>query len=168
MALTPQLTVMFLALITASYTDLKDGKIPNVLTFPMMAAGLLMNGMSGDWALGIYGLITALAIHFTLFALNIQKAGDAKLFMGIGALVGVGEVIDATAWFAVLYVPIGLVQLGIQGKLGNLIRTVEWLLARARGLETNETKPDPTLLRTAPIIAIASLAASLTNTLAIW
>jgi len=166
--LTPQATVMFLALIVASITDLQHGKIPNKLTFPMMLAGLFLNGVAGDWATGIYGLLAALAIHFTLFAIGIQKAGDAKLFMGIGALVGVSEVVDATLWCAVLYLPIGLLQLAIKGRLSNLVRTVKWSLNRARGKETDETRPDPTLLRTAPIIAVAALAGWLTDALVLW
>jgi Flp pilus assembly protein protease CpaA len=160
--------VLSLAVMLASYTDLKDGKIPNVLTGPMMVTGLLLNGVAGQWMFGINGLLTALAIHFTLFALTVQRAGDAKLFMGIGALVGASEVIDATAWFAVLYLPIGLLQLAIKGRLGNLAATAKWALQRARGLETTENRPEPTLLRTAPIIAAAALAAWITDALAIW
>lgn len=166
--LTPQIVVLGLAALIASYTDLKDGKIPNALTGPMMAAGLLLNGLAGQWAFGINGLLVALAIHFSLFALKVQRAGDAKLFMGIGALVGVSEVIDATAWFAVLYLPIGLIQLAIKGRLRNLGTTISWSLKRAQGLETAEARPEPTLLRTAPIIAFAALMGWITDALAIW
>ena len=162
--LTPQEAVMFLGLAIASYSDLKDGKIQNALTFPLMALGLVMNATSGNWTFGVNGLLVALAIHFALFALSIQKAGDAKLFMAIGALVGVSEVLDATAWYALVYAPVGLIQLIIKGKLGNLGETLKWSFKKARGGDPGE-KPEPTMLRTAPIIAMAALAGWLTN---IW
>ncbi len=167
LALSPQIAVMLLALAIASYTDLKDGKIPNALTFPMMAIGLVMNGASGNWAFGIYGLLAALVIHFPLFALNIQKAGDAKLFLGIGALIGIADVIDVTAWYAIVYAPVGLLQLIIKGKLGNLPATIKWVWLDARGQDAGE-KPEPTMLRTAPIIAAAALGAWITNLPNLW
>jgi len=167
LTLTPQVAVAFIALAAASYTDLKDGKIPNALTFPVIALGLVMNGTSGNWAFGLYGLLAATIIHFSVFALGIQRGGDAKLFMAVGACIGHSEIIDATAWYAIVYAPVGFLQLIIKGKLGNLVDTIKWSMAKARSMDAGE-KPEPTMLRTAPIIAAAVVGAWMTNWPGLW
>jgi prepilin peptidase CpaA len=84
------LTIVIVACI-AVWTDLTTRRIPNLLTFPAMGAGLLMNAVASGWS----GLLTAgggLLVGFALFVLPVaflgRGAGDLKLLAALGALGG--------------------------------------------------------------------------------
>lgn len=134
----------------ACWTDVRTGKILNALTFPMMAAGLLMNPVLAGWQVGVYGLLVAVALYYPLWLLKVQRGGDAKLWMGLGALLGPWFLLEASMWYAILYVPMGMSVLILRRRVGNLI-------AAAKG-----ERPEPTMLRTAPIITGAALFAFFT------
>jgi len=65
-------------------------RIPNWLTVGGALAGLVLSGMAGDGALlrSFWGMVGALAIGVTLYALKTLGAGDAKLLAAIGAWAG--------------------------------------------------------------------------------
>ena len=160
--LTPQLVVLFLGLVVACWTDLRTGKIRNALTLPMVALGIAMNLSLGTGATGAWGLLAAIAIYYPLWIVRVQKGGDAKLWMGIGALMGPWFVFEASLWYAVIYLPIGLLILVIRGKLWNLVDAMMWTYAKAQGQDVGEA-PEGTELRTAPVIAAAVLIALFTE-----
>src|SRR5690349_13595930 len=145
MVVDPRDVVLFVGLCIAAATDLHSGRIPNLLTFPMMALGIAMSAVQGEPAVGLLGCAAAFAVHFPLFALGIGKAGDAKLMMGLGALVGWHEMLEATVWLAVLYLPLGIAVLAVRGKLGNLIASAKYAAAKATGKAAGEP-PEPTWL----------------------
>lgn len=75
----------------ATFTDLKNMRIPNWLTLPLLAAGLAYGGMRGGWGgLGTasLGCVIAGAVFVSAYALEGGGAGDAKLMMAIGAWLG--------------------------------------------------------------------------------
>lgn len=160
----------FVGLLIGAVIDARTGKIPNWLTFSMMALGLAVWTSLGDPLFSVKGIGSAFAIHFTLWALHVVRGGDAKLVMGAGAFLGWSEVIDLTAWYAVIYLPAGLILLWWKGRLGNLGKATK----RLRGGKSLKTAPadgpvqdteDLTYLRTGPVIALAGVAASFTNVL---
>ena len=151
---TPDAVVLMVGLGVASYTDIKTGKIPNILTAGMMLAGVIMHAISGQATFALVGLGAAFAIHFPLWLLKVERGGDAKLLMGLGALVGWIEMVESSLWYAVIYAPSGLILLAISGRLGNLWKTLQWMAKRASGGAPVEP-PEPTKLKTAPIIAVA-------------
>jgi Flp pilus assembly protein protease CpaA len=148
--------VLFAGLLGAAVTDFRTGKIPNVLTFPMMALGIAIHLTTGaDPWLGLVGCAAAFALHFAIFALQIEKAGDAKLMMGVGACVGWREMIEATMWLAIIYLPIGLVMLAVQGKLPNLVKSARYVFARMQGRPAGDP-PEATYVRAGPILLVAA------------
>jgi Flp pilus assembly protein protease CpaA len=153
-------------LLIACVTDLRTGKIPNELTFSLMAVGLVMNAALGDPLLGVLGFVVATAIHFPLFALGVEKGGDAKLLMGLGALGGWPLLVETTGWYAIVYLPVGLTVLAVSGQLPNLKHKALWLyqraLAKQNGTEFKGEEPPNTMLKTAPVIATAWVLAYLT------
>ncbi|MEQ1572260.1 MAG: A24 family peptidase, partial [Myxococcota bacterium] len=84
MHIEPQDVVLLAGVAFASATDLRSTRIPNVLTFPMMAVGIGANLAAGDPWRGVLGVAAAFALHFPLFAAGIGRAGDAKLMMAVG------------------------------------------------------------------------------------
>lgn len=157
--LTPQAVAIAIGCIIATYTDVRWGKIYNWTTFPLIALGLVMNASLGQWQLGIIGLIAAFAIHYPLFHYEIQKGGDVKLLMAIGALLGGWFVVEASIWYAIFYIPAGLGTLIVRRRVGNLFAVARYQAAERAGQPLPGEKPPVTLLRTAPVIAAAALAA---------
>lgn len=86
--------------------DLFTRKIPNWLTFPAMALGLMAQGWLLGWpgALdGTLGLLLGFALFFPIHAFGYMGAGDVKLLMAVGAWMG---------WAACLKVAVGAVLVG--------------------------------------------------------
>lgn len=150
----------------AALSDVRTGRIPNVLTLPMMLLGIVMHATLGaDPAYGLAGCGLAFLVHYPLWMLGVQKAGDAKLFMGLGACVGWREMVETTMWYAIVYLPVALAVLLVLGELPNLWRTVRYLGLKATGKPAGE-EPPKTLLRVGPVILVAGLVARFTDLLA--
>lgn len=166
MTVGPAEILLWLGLATACVTDLREQKIPNLLTFPLMLAGVLLHLAGGEPLVGLVGIGAAFALHFLLFALGIDRAGDAKLMMAVGAFVGWREMLEATFWSFVLLVPAGVLMLLLLGRLGNFWKALVWTGKKALQIPVGDA-PEPTMLPKAPIIAGAVLLAQLTA-LPVW
>jgi prepilin peptidase CpaA len=162
LTLGPPEVVLLVGLAVAAITDARTGRIPNALTGLLMALGVLWWVTQGEPMVGIVGLLAAFALHFVLWKLGVEKAGDAKLFMAIGAGLGWGEMIEASLYTGVVYLPVGLLLLAVQGRLPNLVAAVRYTALKAQGLDPGDP-PEPTMLRTAPIIAVGGAVAIFTD-----
>ena len=83
--------IMLSGLLYSVYTDFKERKIKNYITFPLMALGLIYSCATG----GIGGLKASLSallllgvLSGLLYAVNGFGMGDVKLLMAIGAIKG--------------------------------------------------------------------------------
>jgi len=88
---TPLQVLILVVAAIAAVTDLRRRKVYNVLTFPTMAVGLILN----TWLDGLTGLLVAVAgllLGGALFLLPVaaggRGAGDLKLLAALGALGG--------------------------------------------------------------------------------
>ncbi|TVQ87373.1 MAG: prepilin peptidase [Deltaproteobacteria bacterium] len=173
---TPLEGLVALALILAIYNDLSSRKIPNRLTFPLWGIGVvwhLLAGLlgTGEWWFGLLGLAVTLPLHFGLFAIGLDRGGDAKLMAGVGACLGWWIGVEATLWGILLMLPVSLLYATFAGKLPNVGRTLLWFLKqpyyRFMRLEPGEPPPQ-TYIPKAPIIAIAVLTARFTTFAEAW
>ncbi len=75
----------------ASVPDVREHRIPNWLTLPLLAAGLLYMGVVGGWA-GLGDALAGAAVASSVFVVGYLfaggGAGDAKLMMALGAWLG--------------------------------------------------------------------------------
>ncbi len=96
--------VLVAVLAVAVMTDLRSRRIPNLLTFPALGLGLLLNsaflGLDGLKTSGEAALL-ALAILLPLYMFKGLGAGDVKLMAAIGALKGPEFFIYTFAWAAI-------------------------------------------------------------------
>jgi Flp pilus assembly protein protease CpaA len=114
--------VLAAALVVCSVTDIRDRRIPNVVTFPLAAAALTTNaagsfdGTLAPW-LGAIGLPASLAGFAACFMLMLANhlfaghgAGDVKLAAGIGGCVGfeAGLIMLAYAYMVAGLVAVGM------------------------------------------------------------
>ncbi|BDH79370.1 MAG TPA: hypothetical protein GXX31_01800 [Methanothermobacter sp.] len=86
--------VAFLASIYAAYSDLKEGIIPNRLTFPLIGLGILLDAVFayqiGDPMFFVYALIFTgmiFLVCYIFWRLGAWAGGDVKLFTGLAALL---------------------------------------------------------------------------------
>jgi prepilin peptidase CpaA len=117
----PLLAVLALAAII----DAKYRRIPNWLTFSLMAAGLARAswhaGLSGA-GYSLLGLLTGASLAILLFAISALGGGDVKLLAGIGAWVGPGPVFVIFLVEAIVGMVIVLIQATTQGRTRILFR----------------------------------------------
>lgn len=81
-------------LIPAVITDVRDRRIPNVLTLPFWVIGIavhgLLEGLPGLKEAGL-GWLILLAMTLPFWLLGWMGAGDVKLMAAVGALVGADQ-----------------------------------------------------------------------------
>jgi prepilin peptidase CpaA len=75
----------------AAVQDVRRGKIPNLITFPTMAAGIVchsvMDGVHGLF-FGLGGLAFGISLLIFPYWIGKAGAGDAKLMGAAGAVIG--------------------------------------------------------------------------------
>jgi prepilin peptidase CpaA len=111
--------VLLLLVLTAGIYDIKYRRIPNWLVATGLLLGVILNTFLFEWTglkASLLGIGFAFIIYFPLYLLRGMGAGDVKLMMAVGALVG------PASWFAIFIVT---------GILGGVIAVV-LLLARGR------------------------------------
>lgn len=86
-------SILSFTIIVSGYTDAFSYKILNVVTFPAMAAGLLISYIEGGWKQ--FGInIFILLILYLFGMLGLMGMGDLKLLMAITALCGINRSLD--------------------------------------------------------------------------
>ncbi|MFT7518866.1 MAG: Flp pilus assembly protein protease CpaA [Kiritimatiellia bacterium] len=157
--------VVWGAFCVACWTDLTTKRIPNALTFPLWGIGVVYYLVFGPWWVGLMGLAITLPLHFALFALGIDKGGDAKLMVGAGACLGWWVALEATVWHVLLMLPVGLILAALMGRLPNVWRTFKHLFKRiyyaVMKLEAGPG-PEQTYVAKAPVLIVGLVLARFT------
>ncbi|PQP83132.1 prepilin peptidase [Paenibacillus sp. PCH8] len=148
-----------LYVIAAFITDVRSMKIPNRLTLPVTAAGVLAHIIWGGWdgfLFSVAGFAAGFGILFLMYAIGAVGAGDVKLFGGIGAWTGLTFGIHVII-YSVLYAgAIGLVILlfrkdsaeRLRGMAGNLAGF--FMLGSLRLVSKEKTLKFPFMLAVLP------------------
>ena len=109
----------------------------------------------------------AFALHFAIYALGVERAGDAKLMMGVGALQGWSLMLESTFWTLLLLFPVGLAVLALRGRLRNFWHTIQYSYRKALGYPVEPPK-EQTMMAFGPVIAVAVVVARFTDVLLLW
>lgn len=159
--------VVLAGILAAAVIDLRTQRIPNALNGALMVAGLVIHVVAGDPWLPIVGILVAFGLHFTLWVLGVQRGGDAKLMMGVGALLGWSTMLEATLWTWALFFPVGLLVLALRGKLWNFFDTLRFTWRKALGYPV-EPPAEKTYMALGLVIAVAVVVARLTDLFEFW
>ncbi len=116
--------VVISASLAAAILDLRTKRIPNMLTFPLLAAGMIQ----AAWVLGLTGLMEAaaacciLALPYVLmFLFAGGGAGDAKLMGAIGAWLGLAIGIRVLFFVATAGIIMALIKAAAKKQLKTVI-----------------------------------------------
>ena len=89
------LVIAFIALIIGTITDIKTREVPDWISYGLMFAGigirLLYSAVTFDWMFVVYGLAGLgifVGLGYLMFYAGQWGGGDAKILMGLGALIG--------------------------------------------------------------------------------
>ncbi|MEL7238306.1 MAG: A24 family peptidase [Planctomycetota bacterium] len=124
---------LFGFLVVAAVWDWKTRKIPNLVTFPMLLAGLakaavaphLLDGVLPEvsgLSIALLGVLAGFGAGVPLMVLGARGGGDAKLYMAAGAWVGPMGVVYLFAIEAIIGAVMVLAQAARTGRLKKLLR----------------------------------------------
>jgi prepilin peptidase CpaA len=117
--------------VPAIWLDLTSRKIPNLLTLPFIAIGLLYHLWTGGWAglfFSLVGLAAGLGLLLLPFATGGIGGGDVKYLGAVGALQGAGFTLATLIIGAGLGGICALVLLAVKGRLGRTLRRLSGFL----------------------------------------
>lgn len=143
----------------AVYTDMRWQKIPNVLTFGVMGAALVVHPLLAVLLHGrdavlpaLYTCLAGIAVAFVPGFLfwnlgGAMKAGDAKLLMAIGAVLGPFEVLRVFVLVLFVQIPVALFLLARAGRLRSVFSVIK------AGIKRDAAGPKPLVAPFAGVIA---------------
>jgi prepilin peptidase CpaA len=101
---TTPLLVLCALLTAGAISDLRSGRIPNLLTFPAILTGLIYhtaaNGLAG-LALSSLGLLSGIALLLVPYSMGGMGAGDVKLMGAVGSFLGASATFEAFLFTAI-------------------------------------------------------------------
>lgn len=117
--------ILVILLLTAAYYDAKEKRIPNLITFPVIFMGLILNiidsGFNGI-IISFSGFFIGIAIFFIPFAIGVLGAGDVKLMATVGALMGWRFTILSALFSAIAGIIVVFVYLIYKKKLSDCLK----------------------------------------------
>ena len=113
--LLPLITVLLIA----TWTDIRQQRIPNWASIGGAVLGLVLNAVVLGWSgvlSGVYGLGLGLLVFLPLYAVGGMGAGDVKLLATVGAFLGPIPVLLTAALSLLVSIPLALLYAAIHGQ----------------------------------------------------
>jgi prepilin peptidase CpaA len=115
------------ASLIAALWDLKNRRIPNVLTLPLFAAGLLQAALFSGWdgltSSFAAGVLLALP-YVVLFLFAGGGAGDAKLMGAIGTWVGLSSGLVVLVFVSLFGILVALLKAAYKGRFFAVLNNI--------------------------------------------
>jgi archaeal preflagellin peptidase FlaK len=128
-------TIAIVACLYASYSDLKRGIIPNKLTFPLIAIGIILNGIyaftiGNIWFIIICAVVTGVifALGYLFWKMGAWAGGDVKLFTALAALVPFNPILISYQVFQVPFPVIGIYPFPLTVIINSILSILPFLL----------------------------------------
>jgi prepilin peptidase CpaA len=118
----------------AGGADLWRGRIPNAVTYPAAALGMVLAGLESGWSglgLSLLGIAAALAAGLPLFLWGGMGGGDVKLYAAVGALAGPRGLLQVVVGSLVLGALAAVVLLARRGELCRSLWSIAVFFATA-------------------------------------
>jgi prepilin peptidase CpaA len=152
-------TVIVLAV--ATFTDLRNRRIPNWLVLPFLPLGIAVSGWLHGWhgvLQSLEGMGVGLLIFGIFFLMGGMGAGDVKLCAAIGAWIGPGQLFIALVLTGLAGGVMVIAWAAYAGFLKDLFTgTGDLLMSKAERAEAKLSNPMRRKMPYAPAIAIGTL-----------
>jgi len=124
--------------LAAAVYDVRYRRIPNWLTLAGILAGVALNGFLDQGRPGLFvssllGLAVAFGVYFVLYALRAMGAGDVKMMVAVGAIVGWRD------WFGIFIITaiiggiMALILVAMRGRVKKTLWNVAFILSELKG-----------------------------------
>jgi prepilin peptidase CpaA len=158
------LTLVFAGTGIGAAIDLRTRRVPNYVTLPLAALGLLV-ALAGVGrvapASALLGLVVGLLVMLPGYVFGATGAGDVKLLAAAGTVLGPGGVIWAFLYTAVAGGAIALAVAAWRGRVRNTVDNMLWLVAtRGANAPAIECTHANNRFAYAPAIAVGTLLAA--------
>ncbi|MBZ5616968.1 MAG: A24 family peptidase [Acidobacteriia bacterium] len=83
--------------VSAAVSDARQRRIPNALTYPAMAGGLVVQGVLFGWRgllLSVAGGVVFGGVFLLFYLVHAMGAGDVKLAAALGCIVGLPQAVS--------------------------------------------------------------------------
>ncbi len=153
----------------AAVMDTRAFRVPNLLTIPMVASGIVFHSIVGGWEglkLSLAGLAFGFGIMILFYLLGVMGAGDVKFMAGVGAWWGMPATVYVFGVAALATAVYSAALLVRQGKTSRLLLGLRMFLfqcaAVGKHLAVGESvqevaKRDDRRSRLVPFVAMAGL-----------
>lgn len=112
-------------------------RIPNIITLPVLIAGLVYNAWRGGFLSSVEGALAGFAFGFICYYLNFMGAGDGKMMGALGAWLGFKplEMLSILFVACLLGAVVGIIKIARTGQLktwivNTIIGIKLWILTR--------------------------------------
>ena len=145
--------------------DLRQRRIPNVVSLILAAAGLTL-AVSGVTGISVWSSVAGAGLGLALMLpghmLGATGAGDVKLLAASGAVIGAGQIFEAFAFTAVAGGVLALAFAWHRGRLGRTVRQTARLCTAPRAAHAEiESPAEHNRFPYAPAIAVGVIIAAL-------
>ena len=127
--------VLVLAVLMATFTDLRSRRIPNWLTVSTLLLGFVLNAliaypspMDGVW-LAAKGFALAFGLNVVMYMLHMTGAGDVKLLAAIGAMVGCSDFVGIFLLTAMLGGVLAVALMLVKGRVRQTLWNVGYMVS---------------------------------------
>ena len=128
----------------AAMVDVREGRIPNRLTYPAAIAGLLLQGLLHGWKgllLSLVGGVLFGGVFMLFYIIRAVGAGDVKLATALCCILGFPNFFTAMFATAVAGGVLAVVFMMWSGRIVETLRNTLWVAAfhAQNGLQTHPT-----------------------------
>jgi prepilin peptidase CpaA len=163
--------------VTAAVSDVREGRIPNALTYPSMVLGLAVQTGLYGWrglSLSLAGGLLFGGVFLVFYLIRVMGAGDVKLAAALGCIVGVSASVSVMIATAFAGGALAILIMVVSGKVIRTVRntlSVIWHHAR-HGLkahpETNLDNPKAARMPYGVAFAVGTLYWTLSSSSSLW
>jgi len=151
------LALLFGCMVPVTYAGITDARkyiIPNYITFPVLAAGLIYSLYRGTITDGLLAFVVGFGIGLFFYFFNAMGAGDVKLMAAMSPWLGFNLTLSSIFIASIIAVVWGLIKVTVRGKLrpwahgffrglGRFILSIIWRSPDPKLLQFPQMLPDP-------------------------
>lgn len=127
--------VLLLAVLVATFTDLRTRRIPNWLTVSTLVLAFVLNALiaypspiEGVW-LAAKGFGLAFALNLVMYMLHMTGAGDVKLLAAVGAMVGCSDFVGIFLLTALIGGVLAIILMLVKGRVRQTLWNVGYMVS---------------------------------------